>query len=109
MAAWLPAIKVILPYLTQIVTAAIPAFTKKPSEDSSQEVVANQITELQNAVIHNAESMKTLATQLQQVINGLESGAAKAEKEVRTIKKLLILAIIIAGIAIVFCLITWLQ
>jgi hypothetical protein len=109
MAAWLPALKVMLPYLTQIVTAAIPAFTKKPSEDGSQEVIANQITELQNAVIHNAESMKTLATQLQQVINGLESGAAKAEKEVKVTKRLSVLAIIISSIAIVFCLVTWLQ
>lgn len=109
MAVWLPAVKVILPYITQIVTAAIPAFTKKTDKGGSEEVIPNQISELQEAVTHNAESLKILATQLKQVISGIDTGSVKLEKEIKTIKRLSIFAIAISAVAIILWLASWLH
>ncbi len=107
--AWLPAVKVILPYLTQIVAAAIPAFTKKTDKTGADDITRNQISELQDAVTHNAESLKILATQLQQVINDIDSGSAKIEKETQVVKRLAILAIGLSIIAIIFVLSSWVH
>lgn len=60
MPAWLPLIKVVLPYLEPIVQAAIPALTRKKSEKADP-LLAQQISELQEAVKKNDESLKSLA------------------------------------------------
>ncbi len=65
MAAWLPVIKVVLPYLAPIVSAALPAFTKKKSE-SADPLVSQQIAELQEAVRTNNESVKALARAMEE-------------------------------------------
>ena len=105
MAAWLPALKALLPYATQIVTAAIPAFTRKTG--TAQDVIPEQIQELQSAVVHNAESVKILATQMQQVITGIESGAVRIERDMRTLKRLSVIAIVLSLIAIASCIGLW--
>jgi hypothetical protein len=105
MAAWLPALKALLPYATQIVTAAIPAFTRKTG--SAQDVIPEQIQELQGAVIHNAEAVKMLATQMQQVITSIDSGALKIEHDMRTVKRLSIIAIVLSVVAIALCIASW--
>jgi methyl-accepting chemotaxis protein len=107
MVAWLPAAKIILPYLTQIVTAAIPAFTKKVDKTGTEDVTRNQVAELQDAVTHNAESLKLLATQLQQVINDIDSGAAKMEKGNRTNRLLALLAIGLSFFSIILWASSW--
>jgi hypothetical protein len=109
MVAWIPAVKAILPFLAQIVTAAIPAFTTKADKTGTDELTRNQIAELQEAVTHNAESLKTLAAQLQQFINGIDAGSAKIEKEIKTVKHLAITAISFSAIAIVLWLYSWLS
>jgi methyl-accepting chemotaxis protein len=109
MAAWIPAIKVVLPYLAQIVTAAIPAFTKKADKAGSEDITRNQIEELQNAVTHNAEALKILAAQLQQVINDIDSGAGKVEKETKRISRLSLLAIAFSIVAIILCFSSWVH
>ncbi len=96
MAAWLPAVKVVLPYLTQIVAAAIPAFTQKTDKGETPDLTRRQIAELQDAVTHNAESIKTLAAQLEQVINDLDAASAKIEKETRTARRLASGAIVLS-------------
>jgi hypothetical protein len=105
MAAWLPALKALLPYATQIVTAAIPAFTRKTG--LAQDVIPEQIQELQGAVIHNAESDKILATQMQQVITGIDSGAVRIERDMRMLKRLSVIAIVLSLIAIASCIGLW--
>jgi len=105
MAAWLPALKALLPYATQIVTAAIPAFTRKTG--AASDVVPEQIQELHGAVIHNAESVKTLATQMRQVITSIDSGAVKIEHDMRTIKRLSIIAIVLSLLAVALCIASW--
>jgi Na+-transporting NADH:ubiquinone oxidoreductase subunit NqrC len=100
MALWLPAIKIILPYVSQIVSAAIPAFTKKTDKSNTEVIVPSQIAELQAAATQNAESLKTLALQLQQVISGIDAAASKMEQEIKTAQRLAVAAIILALIAI---------
>ncbi len=92
MAAWLPALKVSLPYITQIVTAAIPMFTSKPKNADSAALVPQQIEELQVAVVENAENVKGLATQMQNNLESLSSGASDLQREIKLIKRLLVLA-----------------
>src|SRR5580765_1113647 len=107
MAAWIPALKAILPYVTQIVTAAIPVFTTR--SDQRAEVIPKQIQELQSAVTHNTESLKVLADQLQQVITSVDAGALAIEREMRASKRLAILAIVVAVVAILISIDTWLR
>jgi hypothetical protein len=102
MAAWLPALKAVLPYVTNIVTAAIPAFTSRKGQDRSAEVTAQQIAELQSAATHNAESVKVLAEQLQRTVTALEQGAVNAERVMRQARLLAMVALCLAlvGLAI---------
>jgi hypothetical protein len=65
---FLPILKVLAP----IATAAIPAFTSKPSESAkSDPVVIRQIEELQAAVTKNAESLHAIADNLHQTLKNL--------------------------------------
>jgi hypothetical protein len=101
MAAWGPVIKVALPYLTQIVTAAIPAFTSKPPPtDRPDEVQNKQIAELQTAVTRNAESVKGLATQLKDTIEVIDQGANRLEHELTRMRQLVVAAIAIAVVSL---------
>jgi hypothetical protein len=66
MPAWLPIVKVVLPYIGPIVEAALPVFTRKKT-GKVDPVIAQQIAELQEAVKANAESSKALAKALEEV------------------------------------------
>ena len=109
MAAWIPALKAILPYVTQIVTAAIPVFTTRSDQTKAAEVIPKQIQELQSAVTRNTESLKVLADQLQQVITSVDAAAIAIEREMRAGKRLAILALVVAVVAILLSIATWLQ
>jgi hypothetical protein len=109
MAAWIPALKAILPYVTQIVTAAIPVFTTRSDQSKATEVIPKQIQELQSAVTRNTESLKALADQLQQVITSVDAGALAIEREVRRSKRLAVFAIVVAVVAVLVCVASWLY
>ncbi len=96
MAAWIPVLKAALPYITQIVSAAIPAFTSKPGREKAAEVVPTQIEELQAAVTRNAESVKALATQVKETLEGIDASAAALHQEIKVIKRLAAAAVILA-------------
>lgn len=85
MPAWLlPAVKLILPHVGQIVAAARPAFTKlKGGSADPQGVVEQQIAELQAAVSDNATHIKELAEQLRLTVSALGDGAAQAERRMK--------------------------
>lgn len=100
MAAWLPLIKASLPYITQIVTAAIPGFTSKPGTDLSK-----QISELQSAATHNAESIKGLAAQLKQTIEGIDAAGENLARELKGLRRLAVVAVAIAALAV--CIAVW--
>ena len=109
MAAWLPALKAILPYVAQVVTVAVPVFTKKADKGRADEIVPQQIQELQAAVTRNAESLKLLADQLQQAIATIDAGAVKIEREMRTLRLLCLASMLISGVAIALAALTWIR
>jgi hypothetical protein len=100
MAAWLPVIKASLPYVTQIITAAIPAFTSKPINEKADELVPKQIAELQAAVTHNAEAVKGLATQLKDTIEGIDQSAVKLQAELTRLRRLTAASMLVASLSI---------
>lgn len=101
MAVWLPVLKASLPYIAQIVTTTIPAFTSKPGGSKADPVVSQQIEELQSAATKNAESIHILAERLQHTIEGIDSAAASLQKQVAWFKTLAFLSTTIALIALV--------
>ncbi len=76
MAAWLPVLKAALPYVGNIVAAALPVFTSRKGQEASAELVSRQIAELQAAVTANAETVKGLAAQVEKTITALDAGEA---------------------------------
>ena len=104
MAAWLiPAVKAILPFVSPIVSAALPVFTTRKSDAPVPDpsgVLQQQITELQTAASQNAAHVKELAAQLQKTITALEQGAAVAESRFRRTNLLCGVAIVLSLLAI---------
>lgn len=105
--SWLPVLKASLPYLTQLVSAAIPAFTSRQGNERGDAVVARQIEELQTAATHNAESIRMLAERLQQSLQGVESAVVEMERKAARLRWLAlaasgiaILALALAGLAL---------
>ncbi len=85
----IPLIKTLAPYLTQIATSAIPAFTSKPEAAKSDPLVAQQIKELQDASTKYAKELHTLAEQLQKVIASADEAAGVAKRQIATYKTIL--------------------
>lgn len=104
MAAFLPVLKVALPYITQIVSAAIPMFTAKTPEGKAEEVMPQQIRELQSAVTHNAEAVKGLALQFKEAIEGVDKAAAQLQQQIVFLKRLAmgttVVALVALGVAV---------
>lgn len=101
MALWLPLIKASLPYVTQIVATAIPAFTAKPVADDA---TGQQIAELQSAVTQNAESIHVLAEKLQQTIQAMELAGVTLQKEIKLYRRLAYSSMAVSGVAILVAL-----
>lgn len=88
MAAWLiPALKAVLPHVGTIISAAVPAFTKKKTDAAANQthLLQQQIAELQSAASQNAAHIKELAEQLQNTVAALEHAALIADKNLRRI------------------------
>lgn len=98
MPAWLPIIKVVLPYLAPVVQSALPAFTKKQSEEADP-IVAQQISELQEAVKSNSESTKALAKAIEEV-------AQANDKAMRRMQLITSVAVVVAVVALVVAIAT---
>lgn len=98
-------IKAVAPYVAQVATAAIPAFTSKPAETAKTDpLIAKQIEELQAAVTQNAQSIHVLAEKLQQTIQGIESAAQDAKKQVSAYKALLFTTLGLSAASLLLCL-----
>ena len=74
MAVWLPVLKAALPYISNIVAAALPAFTQRKSAEAAgaADLINQQIAELQTAVTGNAAALKTLAEQVEKTLTALD-------------------------------------
>lgn len=90
---FLPILKAVAPYLAQVATAAIPAFTAKPEAEKVDPVLTKQIEELQTATLQNAESIHLLAEKMQQAILALEDAAEEARTQVTAYKTMLFLSL----------------
>ena len=86
--AYIPIIKALGPYLLPIINSAIPAFTSKAGLAKTDPVVAQQVQELRDAVLKNAESLQTLAEQSQKLVLTAEAAAAVAKRQVTIYKYL---------------------
>ena len=100
MPAWLlPAVKLILPHVGNIVAAAKPHFTKR-KEVADQNTVQQQIAELQAAASENASLVKELAEQLQITVTALEQAAAVNQERVRRLYAISVTAMLVALVAL---------
>ena len=101
----LPLIKTLAPYLTQIATSAIPAFTSKPDAAKSDPLVAQQIKELQDASTKNAKELHALAEQLQKVIASADEAAGAAKRQIATYKTMLFASLTLSAVSLVTALV----
>ena len=113
-AQFLPIIKVVAPYIAQIATAAIPAFTSKKEAPRSDEIktdpiVTKQIEELQDAASKNANSVRVLAENLQKAIENIEIVAQKAHKKIAAYRIVIFLSLGLSIISLSTCLYLLLQ
>ena len=104
--SWVTVLKASFPFVRDIATVAIPAFTSRPEKSkadapalSDPHVVAQtQIKELQSAAVSNAESIKGLARQLEEIMQGLERSATQLQRKTA---KLVSLLYVSAGVAVI--------
>lgn len=101
MAAWLPILKTVLPYIGPVVQAALPHFTKRKSA-ALDPVVAQQIVELQDAVRNNTESLKALAT-------AMETSAKANDDATRRLRLIAVVSLVVALAAGALAIGAWLR
>jgi hypothetical protein len=109
MAIWLPWVKIALPYITQIVAAALPAFTPKSGGDKQDEMTAKQIAELQAAATHNTEYVKTLAKQLQDTVEGIDVAAVSLQAELTFYRRIAMFSAALAVVALIIATVALLK
>jgi ABC-type transporter Mla subunit MlaD len=80
MAAWF---SVVAPLLPELIRAARPMFTR--SREPSQ--IPQQIRELQDAVDHNDQAIKTLAGEMEQTLAALKQASGALERTIDTLRQ----------------------
>jgi len=100
---FLPLIKTLAPYVAQVATAAIPAFTSKPETVKLDPVLSRQIEELQTAAKQNAESIHVLAANLQKAMSGVETAAQDARSQIAKYKSMLFASLCMSFASLVAC------
>ena len=106
MSSWIPLIKTAIPYVVQVLSIAIPAFTSRSSSKETDDIVPEQIAELQGAVTQNAESVKVLAEHLKGTLEGVDTAAIKLQKELVFTRKLSLIAIIVSVLSVLIVVIS---
>src|SRR5690606_59070 len=109
MPAWLPLLKASLPYVTQIVATALPAFTAKPREEKTDDLTAQQIAEKQSAATNKLESIHALAEKLQQTIEGIELAGNDLQKKLIFFQRLSYGALAVAAVSLVIAIVSLLT
>lgn len=74
-------------------------FTSRTDSGSNAELVPQQIRELQTAVTQNAESVKGLATQWKGTIESIDEAAARMQRQIRVLKRLVYCSTALAAVA----------
>lgn len=109
MPAWLPVLKMALPYIASVASTTIPAFTQRGGNDKSVELINQQISELQQAAAGNAESVRLLAEQMQQTVGAIEAGAEASQRALLRAQLLAASALLVALGALGLCLFALLR
>lgn len=101
MATWLvPALKAVLPHIGSIISAAAPVFTRRTdAAGDSTALLQRQVAELQAAAAQNVTHVKELAAQLKAALAALEDAAAKAEAQLRSARRLSVVALLLSLLA----------
>ncbi|RDH85942.1 MAG: hypothetical protein DIZ80_00250 [endosymbiont of Galathealinum brachiosum] len=100
MAAWIPLIKSAMPYVVQVLSIAVPAFTSRSTQKDTDDIIPEQIAELQSAATQNAESVKILAVQLKGSMEGVDAAAIKLQQELVFLRRLSFIAIVISVVSV---------
>lgn len=100
---FLPIIKAVTPYIAQVATAAIPAFTSRSEKVKADDVMVKQIQELQAAAIQNAESIHLLAEKLQQGMQSIERASQDAQSQIATYKLIIACSFGCSGLSLAIC------
>ena len=106
---FLPIIKAVAPYIAQVATAAIPAFTSKPESAKTDQVVVKQIQELQEAATQNAQSIHILAEKLKQAIQSIEDAGKDAQRQISTYKLIIVGSLGLSAISLAICIYILIQ
>ncbi|MGB7193116.1 MAG: hypothetical protein WBD81_06615 [Collimonas pratensis] len=95
MSAWLSVTKAVLPYVSDIISVAVPVFTRRKgnTEESQIQILQQQVAELQGASLQNAGDIKALAEQLSAALPLLE-------REVRGVDAKLARASLLCGVGV---------
>lgn len=95
MSAWLSVTKAVLPYVSDIISVAVPVFTRRKgnTEESQIQILQQQVTELQGASLQNVGDIKALAEQLSAALPMLE-------REVQAVDAKLARAALLCGVSI---------
>lgn len=106
---WLMVGKLVLNNLDTIIGVVKPVFTRKKVDalPSQTELLNQQIAELQTAAANNAEQTRQLAGQLKELVTALEQAALDASAERRSMRRLGIAAIAVAGVALLLAIAAW--
>ena len=100
MAAWIPIVKSAMPYVVQVLSIAIPAFTSRSAQKEAEDIVPEQIAELQSAATQNAESVKILAEQLKGSMEGVDAAAVKLQRELVMLRRLSVIAVVVSVVSV---------
>ena len=106
---FLPIIKAVAPYIAQVATAAIPAFTSKPESAKTDQVIVQQIQELQEAATQNAQSIHILAEKLKLAIQSIESAGKDARRQISTYKLIIVGSLGLSTISFAICIYILIQ
>jgi methyl-accepting chemotaxis protein len=99
---WLAVGRLVLGNLDTIINVVRPAFTRQRLDETADRtaLLNQQIAELQAAAAHNAEQVQRLAAQLKEVA-ALAQSAAEASAERAARRRMVQLALAMAGVALV--------
>lgn len=106
MSTWIPLIKSAMPYVVQVLSIAVPAFTSRSAQKETDDIVPEQIAELQGAATQNAESVKILAEQLKASMEGVDVAAVKLQQELVFNRRLSVIAIVVSVLSVAFVVFT---
>jgi len=108
---WLAVGSLVLGNLDKIMAVVKPAFTRKnvDAPDAQAELINQQISELQSATATNAEQIRSLASQLKDVVAALEQAGLAAAAERAATRRLAAAALAVGFAGLVLAIVAVLN